>query len=181
MSSNGFEVTENGELLVRSGLEGRVNGRYWANTGRYWREGTNKRSRTTASRGTHKVFKSKAPELARAEKERMKAEVNALANRMLAANFGTRVQYKMGPNGKMVKYNIAEYANYSPELRRNLNAMGIRNRPNARPGAASGAPNNNNDEDLTGAMGKMGLGRGGRKHRHTKRRHSKRRHTKRRN
>ena len=179
MSTNDFYI--NDERIVHRDRVGAVNGRHWANTGKYWALGTNVKSRTSASRGTHKVFKSRAPELAKAEKERMKAEVNALANRMLAANFGTRVQYKMGPNGKMVQYKIDEYANYSPELRRNLNAMGIRNRPNARPGAASGAPNNNNDEDLTGAMGKMGLGRGGRKHRHTKRRHSKRRHTKRRN
>lgn len=180
MSSNDFYV--NDERIVHRDRVGAVNGRHWANTGKYWAVGTNVKSRTSASRGTHKVFKSRAPELAKAEKERMKAEVNALANRMLASNFGTRVQYKMGPNGKMVQYNIPEYANYSPELRARLNEMGIRNRPatKARPGAALGAPNNN-DEDLTGLMGRMGLGRGGRKRRHTKRRHSKRRHTKRRN
>jgi hypothetical protein len=180
MSTNDFYV--NDERIVHRDRVGAVNGRHWANTGKYWALGTNVKSRTSASRGTHKVFKSRAPELAKVKKERMKAEVNALANRMLAANFGTRVQYKMGPNGKMVKYNIAEYANYSPELKESLAAMGIRNRPNARagPGAASGAPNNN-DEDLSGLMGKMGIGRGGRKHRLTKRRHSKRRHTKRRN
>jgi len=178
MNNSVFQV--NDELIVEKGRAGMVNGRHWANTGKYWARGTNAKSRTSASRGTHKVFKSRAPELAKAEKERMKAEVNALANRMLAANFGTRVQYKMGPNGKMVKYNIPEYANYSPELRESLASMGIRNAPRGRPGAASGAPNNN-DEDLTGLMGRMGLGRGGRKHRLTKRRHSKRRHTKRRN
>jgi hypothetical protein len=99
---------------------------------------------------------------------------------MLASNFGTRVQYKKGPNGKMVKYNVPQYAEYSPELKESLAAMGIHNRPTYGPkGLERGAPNNN--EDLVGMMGSMGIGKGGRKRHHTKRRHSKRRHTKRRN
>ena len=179
MSNQVFQVGD--ELIVEKGKEGMVNGRYWANTGKYWARGTNASSRTSASRGTHKVFKSKAPELAKAEKVRMKGEVNALANQMLASNFGTRVQYKKGPNGKMVKYNVPQYAEYSPELKESLAAMGIHNRPRFGAQGMPGARNNNNDEDLSGAMGRMGLGG---KRRKTHRRHSKRRSlrkTKRRN
>lgn len=174
MSNAVFQV--NDELIVEKGREGMVNGRYWANTGKYWARGTNSKSRTSASRGTHKVFKSKAPELAKDEKKRMKEEVNALANRMLAANFGTRVQFKMGPNGKMVRLNFPEYSEYNNETKAVLSSMGIHNKPRrAAQGVATGAPNNN--EDLTGMIGRMGLGG---KRRKTHRRHSKRRHTRRR-
>jgi hypothetical protein len=170
MSNSVFQV--NDELIVEKDRAGMVNGRYWANTGRYWARGTNAKSRTTERRGTHKVFKSRAPELARGEKERMKAEVNALANRMLAANFGTRVQYKMGPNGKMVQLRVPEYEHYNNATKAALAAAGIRNRPRAGPGAAAGVPNNNNN-DLTGMMGKMGIGRGGKKTRRGRRSHRK--------
>jgi hypothetical protein len=165
MNNSAFQV--NDELIVEKGREGMVNARYWANTGRFWARGTNTKSRTSASRGTHKVFKSKAPELAKAEKGRMKGEVNALANRMLAANFGTHLQYKMGPNGKMVQLRVPEYEHYNNATRAALAAAGIRNRPRAGPGAAAGVPNNNND--LTGMMGKMGIGRGGKKTRQARR------------
>ena len=174
MSNAVFQVDD--ELIVEKGREGMVNARYWANTGRFWARGTNSKSRTSSSRGTHRVFKSKAPELAKAEKARLAAEVNALANKMLAANFGTRVQYKKGPNGKMVQLSVPEYEHYNNATIAALAAAGIKGRPRAGPGAAAGAPNNNNN-DLTGMMGKMGIGRGGKK---TRRRHSKRRRTHRR-
>jgi hypothetical protein len=170
MSNAAFQVDD--ELIVEKGREGMVNARYWANTGRFWARGTNAKSRTSSSRGTHRVFKSKAPELAKAEKARLAAEVNALANRMLAANFGTQVQYKKGPNGKMVQLRVPEYEHYNNATKAALATAGIRNRPKAGLGAAAGAPNNNNDEDLSGMMGKMGIGRGGKK---TRRHHSLRR------
>ncbi len=97
-----------------------INHRIWENTGTYWAEKTNIGHRTTKKRGTHKVYKSKLLSLIK-EEERMKRlylknEINKLSNRFLAANFGTRRQYKQGPNGKIVEYDINEYDNYSPDL-----------------------------------------------------------------
>lgn len=89
MSNSVFQVGD--ELIVEKGREGMVNGSQWTNTKKYWARGTNSKSRTTATRGTHKVFKSRAKEIKKAqikqEKERLKAEMNILQRQLAAAGF----------------------------------------------------------------------------------------------
>jgi len=89
MNNNAIPV--NDELLVIKGKEGLVNMSQWQNTGKYWARGTNTKSRTTSARGTHKVFKSKAKEIRKAQlkqqKEMLKAEMNSLQGQLAATGF----------------------------------------------------------------------------------------------
>lgn len=76
MNNTVFQVGD--ELIVEKGREGMVNGRFWENTKKYWARGTNSKSRTTERRGTHKVFKSKQREILKAEKAKIKNNMNEL-------------------------------------------------------------------------------------------------------
>ena len=112
---------------------------------------------------------------AEAHSQALRAEysrpVNELAAMMERINFGMYTQRR--PNGTWVQ--IPAYKNYSPELKSQLAEMGI---PNRGPAGASAAASNNGS--IAAMMGRMGVGKGGRKYRYTKRRHhSKRRHTRR--
>ena len=84
MNNSVFQV--NDELIVEKGREGMVNGRLWENTGRFWTRGTNTKSRTSASRGTHKVFRSRAKEIRRAElaaaRAAIKQQMNLLSSQL---------------------------------------------------------------------------------------------------
>ena len=137
----------------------------WHNTGRRNSRGQIEWARATKRRKNpaHKAYHD--------------AIMNNLSERLLAANFGTRVQYKRGSTGEIVPHHVPEYEHYNNATIAALATAGIKGRPRGGPGAAARAPNNNND--LTGMMGKMGIGWGGKK---TRRRHTlrkKRRHTRR--
>jgi hypothetical protein len=117
-------------LFVRKNLQN-PNASRWENTTQFWSEGTPAKSRTTSRRGTHKVYKDKLPAIKKAmnkqKKEEMAAEIDRLADRMLATNFGTRTQFKQMPDGRIGMYNYPQYQNYDPELRERLSRMGIKN------------------------------------------------------
>ena len=78
MNNSVFQVGD--ELIIEKGREGIVNDAQWANTGKYWARGTNSKSRTSATRGTHKVFKSRAKQIRRAELAAQRASVKRHIN-----------------------------------------------------------------------------------------------------
>lgn len=94
MNNSAFHVGD--ELIVdktRANILGSINASQWANTGKYWARGTNSKSRTTAARGTHKVFKSRAKEIRRLElaaaKASAKQQLNVLGSQLNKMGLGS--------------------------------------------------------------------------------------------
>ena len=171
MNNSVFQVDD--ELIVEKGREGMVNGSQWTNTGKYWARGTNSKSRTTATRGTHKVFKSRAKEIRRAQlkqqKEMLKAEMNSLQGQLAAAGF---VQ---NPSERLRIRNANGSFSYATQLRTGLSHNQL--------SAIEKKYRNENalNAELSAMMGDLGVGG---KRRHTKRRKthkrkSSRKHTRR--
>lgn len=162
MNNSVFQVGD--ELIVEKGKEGMVNGSQWANTGKYWARGTNSKSRTTAARGTHKVFKSRAKEIRRAmlkqQKEMLKAEMNSLQAQLAASGF---VQ---NPSERLRIRNANGSFSYATQLRTGLSHNQL--------SAIEKKYKNENalNAELAGMMGDLGVGG---KRRHTKRRKTHRR------
>lgn len=98
MNNSVFQVGD--ELIVEKGKEGMVNRSQWNNTGKYWTRGSNTKSRTTERRGTHKVFKSRAKQIRRAElaaqRASVKQRVNEISAQISAMALGARGS---SPNG----------------------------------------------------------------------------------
>jgi hypothetical protein len=99
---NNNVIPVNDELLVIKGKEGLVNISQWQNTGKYWARGTNTKSRTTLTRGTHKVFKSRAKEIRKAhlakERAATKQQLNTLSAQLSALSpLGSSAPYSGGP------------------------------------------------------------------------------------
>jgi transcription antitermination factor NusA-like protein len=79
-------------------------------------------------------YASKAVELGEQAKRVANTPMNILANMMSRTNFGTHVQFKKGLNGSTEIVTIPEYKEYSPELRKELAKMGIKNKESKRGG-----------------------------------------------
>jgi hypothetical protein len=165
MNNSVFQLGD--ELVVEKGREGMVNGSYWQDTGRYWARGTNYKSRTSSTRGTHKVFKSRAKEIRKSQlkeqKPKLKAEINTIQGQLAAAGF---IQ---NPSERLRIRNSNGSISYATRLRTGLtqNQLESLERKYKEENAL--------DAELAGLMGDMGVG--GR--RSTKRNQIQRRKTRR--
>lgn len=161
--NSNFEVSD--ERFVKKGREGIVNGSQWKNTGKYWMKGTNSKSRTTSSRGTHKVFKSRANEIKKAhskeQKEKLKAEINTLQGQL------AEVGFIQDPSERLRIRNSNGSFSYATQLRTGLSHNQLAaiekkyeeaNRVNA---------------ELAGMMGDLGVGGKHIKHRKHRKHHTK--------
>ncbi len=172
MNNSTFQVGD--ELIVEKGREGMVNGSQWTNTGKYWARGTNSKSRTSSARGTHKVFKSRAKEIKKAQlkqqKEKLKAEMNSMQGQLATLGFVEN------PTQRLRIRNANGSFSYATQLRTGLTHNQL--------SAIEKKYRNENalNDELAGMMGDLGVGG---KRRHTKRNKThrrkshKRRHTRR--
>lgn len=165
MNNSVFQLGD--ELIVEKGREGMVNGAHWQNTGKYWARGTNYKSRTSSTRGTHKVFKSRAKEIRKLQlkeaQPKLKAEINSIQGQLAAAGF---IQ---NPSERLRIRNSNGSISYATRLRTGLTQNQL-----------EALERKYKEEDtlnaeLAGLMGDLGVG--GR--RNTKRKRSQRRKTRR--
>ena len=124
------------------------------NTGEYWMDGTQPTSRTTLSRGTHKIYKNSRKKEPQASKNN-DPDIGPLANQLEGLNTGTKIKF----------------------LNRGTHFEAV-NRPNEAPPAAAPpapAPASNPINALMGKFGKLGMG--GKRRKTHRRRTTRRRRT----
>jgi hypothetical protein len=105
-------IQDGEELFVVKGKEDTVNGSQWQNTGQYWAvplnakgnprppTPSNYKTRTSSSRGTHRVFKSRAKEIKKAQlaaaKVAIKQQMNLLSSQLSSLAVGPSIPSKTG-------------------------------------------------------------------------------------